>query len=271
MKRAVRQRTGFGCVICGHPITQYEHIIPWAEVKTHDVANITLLCWNHHGEVTKGLLSKTIVREHDRDPHNLKRGRTTPYALPFDKAHSPRFMLGGHEFRAPAGATKFFPVVIDNEPQMRIDAENGRAVLTLTLRDQQDRPILSVHRNELRVSVGAFDYRVEGQEFRIDEARRGTVLRMRYDHEQNAIKIEQAVFRARGIEFQVRDGAPIHTASTSGARVNVNGSIIGQVGIALGKYSLGMGAAIWNGDPARQPGPSGELAFGRVSAPSGTL
>ncbi|MGN6125523.1 MAG: HNH endonuclease [Humibacter sp.] len=271
MKRAVRQRTGFGCVICGHPITQYEHIIPWAEVKAHDVANITLLCWNHHGEVTKGLLSKTAVREHDRDPHNLKRGRTTPYPLPFDRAHSPRFLLGGHEFRAPAGATKFFPVVIDNEPQMRIDAENGRAVLTLTLRDQQDRPILSVHRNELRVNVGAFDYRVEGQEFRIDEARRGTVLRMRYEHEQNAIQIEQAVFRARGVEFQVRDGAPIHTASASGARVNVNGSIIGQVGIALGKYSLGMGAAIWNEDPARQPHPAGERAFGRVSPPSGTL
>jgi trigger factor len=249
-------------VICGHPIVQFEHMIPWAEVQVHDVPNITLLCGSHHDEVTRGLISKKTVREHDRGPHNLKKGVTAPYPLPFDSAHSPRFLLGGHEFRAPAGVSKFFPLVIDNEPQMRVDAENGRAVLTLTLRDQQDRPLLTIYRNELQVSARAFDFKVKGREFRVDETHGGTVLRMHYDHEQNAIRVDDVMFRARGVEFLVRGGKPIHTASSGGAKVSVTGAIIGQVGVALGKYSLKMGAAIVNADPVRHLSPLGRGAFG---------
>lgn len=230
----------------------------WSEVKAHDAPNITSLCPNHHSEASKGLMSESAVRKHDRNPHNIKHGQTAPYPLPFDRAHSPRFLLGSNEFHAPAGAKKFFPVVIDNEPQMRIDSEDGRAVLTLTLRDQLDRPLLRVHRNELKVSVGAFDFKVEGQEFRVDERRRGIVLRMRYDHEQNAIRIERAMFRARGIELPVREGVPLQTSSSNGARVSVTGAITGQVGIALGKFSMGMSAAIVNEDPVRRlPSPGG--------------
>ncbi|WNG79930.1 hypothetical protein C6A86_016810 [Mycobacterium sp. ITM-2016-00316] len=48
MKREVRQRCGFGCVICGHPIYEYEHMDDYAVVKRHGVANITLLCDGHH-------------------------------------------------------------------------------------------------------------------------------------------------------------------------------------------------------------------------------
>lgn len=235
---------------------------PWAEAKAHDEANITLLCGTHHDEVTRGLIGKGTVREHDRDPQNLKQGQTPPYPLPFDRGHAPRVLLGGHEFGAPTGVTKYFPVVIDNEPQMRLDAESGRAVLTLTLRDQLDRPLLSVYRNELRVSARAFDFKVKGREFRIDEAQGETILRMHYDHEQNAIHVDDAVFRARGVEFPVRAGAPIHTATAGGSRLSVTGAITGQVGIALGKYSLGMSAAIVNEDPVRRPRSSTAGSFG---------
>jgi hypothetical protein len=42
IKRAVRQRCGFGCVLCGVPIFQYDHMIPFAEVQEHTEENITL-------------------------------------------------------------------------------------------------------------------------------------------------------------------------------------------------------------------------------------
>ncbi len=33
IQREVRQRCGFGCVICGLPLYDYDHIIGWAETE----------------------------------------------------------------------------------------------------------------------------------------------------------------------------------------------------------------------------------------------
>jgi 5-methylcytosine-specific restriction endonuclease McrA len=55
-KLRVRQRCGFGCVICGHPIYQIDHMVDHAVVQEHKAANLTLLCPRHHDEKTKGLL-----------------------------------------------------------------------------------------------------------------------------------------------------------------------------------------------------------------------
>ena len=44
IKRQVRQRCGFGCIICGLPIYEYEHMEEWAKVKRHRTEEITLLC-----------------------------------------------------------------------------------------------------------------------------------------------------------------------------------------------------------------------------------
>ena len=59
VKRQVRQSCGFGCVICGASIIDYEHVDPiFAEAKEHDPEKITLLCPQHHAKVTRGFLSK---------------------------------------------------------------------------------------------------------------------------------------------------------------------------------------------------------------------
>ena len=47
LKREVRQRCGFGCVICGYPIYEYDHILGWAKVKRHLTMKITILCDQH--------------------------------------------------------------------------------------------------------------------------------------------------------------------------------------------------------------------------------
>jgi len=48
MQREVRQRCGFGFVICGIPIYHYDHIIDHAEVHEHTADKLTLLCPTHH-------------------------------------------------------------------------------------------------------------------------------------------------------------------------------------------------------------------------------
>ena len=58
IQREVRQRCGFGCVICGMPLYEYEHMKEWAIVREHVADDITLLCDQHHREKTSGLLPK---------------------------------------------------------------------------------------------------------------------------------------------------------------------------------------------------------------------
>ncbi len=44
IQREVRKRCGFGCVLCGLPLYEYEHMEEWAQVKRHIADEITLLC-----------------------------------------------------------------------------------------------------------------------------------------------------------------------------------------------------------------------------------
>ncbi len=62
VKREVRQRSRFGCVLCRAAVTQYEHIVPeWHEARVHDPGSICLLCPTHHQMVTSGRLPKSEV------------------------------------------------------------------------------------------------------------------------------------------------------------------------------------------------------------------
>jgi len=75
IRRQVRQQCGFGCVICGLAITQYEHIDPpFSEAITHDPERIALLCGSCHDRVTRGFLSKNKVLEARRRPITFVRG-----------------------------------------------------------------------------------------------------------------------------------------------------------------------------------------------------
>jgi len=78
IKREVRQRCGFGCVICGAPIYEYDHIIDWSIVKKHEAKNITLLCPQHHTEKTKGLLTREQVANSNMNPFSLQKGKVSP-------------------------------------------------------------------------------------------------------------------------------------------------------------------------------------------------
>lgn len=50
IQRAVLLESGHACVIptCQFSATEFAHIVPFAQVKKHDVANIVALCPNHH-------------------------------------------------------------------------------------------------------------------------------------------------------------------------------------------------------------------------------
>lgn len=63
IRREVRQRSRFGCVVCRRGFYQYEHIDPLFELaRTHDAEGICCLCGACHDAVTRGQLSKAMVK-----------------------------------------------------------------------------------------------------------------------------------------------------------------------------------------------------------------
>ncbi|WP_140145769.1 HNH endonuclease, partial [Vibrio parahaemolyticus] len=63
VKRKVRQKCGYGCVVCGTAIVEYEHVDPeFSEAKEHDPDKIVLLCSQCHAKVTRKFLSKESIK-----------------------------------------------------------------------------------------------------------------------------------------------------------------------------------------------------------------
>jgi hypothetical protein len=122
MKREVRQRCGFGCVKCGIPIYQYEHIIEYCKVREHRAENITLLCPTHHTEKTNGLLPVEQLRKHDASPRNLQAGASTAHSLHYS-APEATVAIGGNQM---ISSSSFTALMIDGEPLIGFKFEDER-------------------------------------------------------------------------------------------------------------------------------------------------
>lgn len=74
-KRIIRQRDGFGCIICGLGIIEYEHVDPeFKDAEVHDPNCITVLCPNCHSKVTTGMWSKEKIKAAMENPKCISNG-----------------------------------------------------------------------------------------------------------------------------------------------------------------------------------------------------
>jgi len=69
IKKTIREQSGFGCVICGIGIWEYEHVDPeWINCEFHDPSNMTLLCQECHSKKAKGMISIKAIRDSMLNP-----------------------------------------------------------------------------------------------------------------------------------------------------------------------------------------------------------
>jgi 5-methylcytosine-specific restriction endonuclease McrA len=66
VKREVRQRCGFGCVICGLPIYEYDHLVPYAQVLSHNTRISSCFAHNIRPRRLGGFCQPTRSQEHSR-------------------------------------------------------------------------------------------------------------------------------------------------------------------------------------------------------------
>lgn len=206
IKRAVRQRCGFGCVICGLPLYEYEHMLGWAVVQRHEAHEITLLCDQHHREKTSGLLPLDVVRKANDDPHNLRTGVSKPYDLHFEGSDC-EIEIGGNRFTSVAnieGERRIMAaLVMDNQPIVGFILEDQHLLLFLNVFDECNNFVFGVAENQVRHTSTAWDIRLVGRRLEVREGAGRFLLDIEFQP-PSRVAISRGRFLRNGIEVIVR-------------------------------------------------------------------
>lgn len=204
IQREVRQRCGFGCVICGMPLYEYEHLEEWANVKRHVAEEITLLCDQHHREKTGGLLPKDVVREANEDPRNLREGVSKPYNLYFSGTEA-CVEIGSNSFTCQdkGYGTAMVPISVDGTPLLELILADGHLLLNLVVFDECNAPILHIKNNQLFYATTPWDIQLIGTTLTVREAHRKILIEIDFQP-PNKVVINRGRFLRNGVEILVR-------------------------------------------------------------------
>jgi hypothetical protein len=203
IKRKVRQRCGFGCVICGLPLYEYEHLLGFAKVKRHVDKEITLLCDQHHREKTSGLLPIDTVLEANAHPYNLRNGVSKPYDLHFSGINCD-VILGNNLFysRYMGYGTVMVPVSVDNISLIRFTLGDKHLLLTMNIFDESNKPVLQIDENQLVYSTSPWDVEFVGRNLIIREARSNILIDFLFEP-PNRIQINRGRLLYNGAEIVI--------------------------------------------------------------------
>lgn len=199
MKREIRRRCGFGCVICGYPLYDYHHIKGWANVHEHVAEDITLLCDNHHRQAD-GLLPTYEIIEANRNPHNLKQGQSSQHKLYFRGKHC-HFVLGNVGFANPPG-NQLTVLSVDGHTLLGFTIEDEHLLLTLNLYDWSNNLILKIINNQLCYSVTPWDITFIGRTLTIREKTRKFLIEIEFTPPY-AVLITKGRFIYNGAEILI--------------------------------------------------------------------
>jgi hypothetical protein len=218
MQRAVRQRVGFGCVMCGSPIYDYEHVHGYT-VTGHVEDAITLLCPMHHREKTAGRLPVSIVEDANARPHNLH--HRIGGANPLYFGPEIKIVFGNFVCEPKPGRSTGLGVSVDGDFLIGVSAQPVLE-LSLDIRDSSNRPLLVVRKGRLRHATRAWDVQYVGTTLTIREGLRKVVLQ---------------------VEFAAPSMVIVHTADLWLHHVNFK---VGKVGFAGGLEEASSGFFLAN-------------------------
>ncbi len=193
-KRAIRQKCGFGCVICGMPIYDYDHIEQHAIVQEHDPANIVLLCPAHHAEKTRGRMDTEVVRKAAVTPFNRARDHSSPYGrLMVGKGGE--LQIGGNQYEFDFGDLpkgRFDAIRLGGQSVVGLSSEDGVLSLDVLMTAPDGGIILKIDQGQMTVARGVWDFSIEGPTVKIREKLRRIWLEMEFM--RNGLKILRGRF-----------------------------------------------------------------------------
>jgi hypothetical protein len=201
VKRAVRQECAFGCVICGLPLYEYDHIVPYAEVEEHQVANLVLLCDLHHREKTNGLLPVEDVRAAREHPANAQTGESAGYTLHYSH-DSCEANIASNVYVTPQLAERALtaPLIVDDTPIVMFRMQDGHLLLTVRLFDAINELLVQIVDNELIYSVDPWDVEFQGLTLTVRAGQGDIFVRMTFDP-PSRVQIDRGHIWRNGVEM----------------------------------------------------------------------
>ena len=160
IKKEIRAECGYGCVLCGNAIYQYEHIDPpYSEAKEHDSEKIALMCGTCHDNVTRKIWSKNKIIEARKNPFCHSAGTSS---LTLDIKHDDDFIIkiGKAEFVNLQSIIR-----IDGVEILKIsppESENAPPIVSAQFFDRDNNRIAKIVENEWLGSANAFDIETKG-------------------------------------------------------------------------------------------------------------
>ncbi|WP_201758240.1 HNH endonuclease [Burkholderia gladioli] len=198
VKLAVRQRCGFGCVICGLAFYDYEHFAPdFAVARTHSPDGMTLLCPNCNQKRARGRLSAQTVAEANRDPACLRRGFASEL---FDFSSEPITVKV-------AGVTFYNCqqlIVINGVPVLSVAPpdEPGHPVrMSGFFSNSEGKIVMRIHDNELMLNVENWDIECVGSNIRIRNGIGDVALSLEM-HPPSGISVTSINMQFKGVRLR---------------------------------------------------------------------
>lgn len=231
IKRSVRQRCGFGCVICGGAVFDYEHFSPeFANARQHIADGITLLCPTCHAKKTRNLLSDRRVRE----------ANSAPAAREMRYAYSDLEGTPLRPFINFAGMTLkncITPLQIGNFPVLKIeDAEvkGGPYRLSATFFNSHGQPSLFIRQNEWQVLADTWDVEVVGPSITVRTEPGQIALRLVL-HAGEGLAVERLEMKCAGYRLS-GNADELKIYPPDGGHFTIRGGLVDNcpIGLSLG-------------------------------------
>lgn len=203
VKREVRQRCGFGCVICGSLLVEYEHFDPvYVDAREHKSSGITLLCPNCHTKKTNGLISRNQVIEANANPFCRKAGFAFGHF--FESVKEPSFAIGSNIFDRCRTVIK-----VKNTPLLQLTPPRGPDepyLINANFFDSSGKLALQIKNNEWKALKNTWDVTLSGREIAIKRAHRDIVLRVVLEPETALFRIEALDAQIHHMKFWIKNG-----------------------------------------------------------------
>ncbi|MGX7743740.1 SEC-C metal-binding domain-containing protein [Rhodopseudomonas parapalustris] len=239
VRRQVRRRDGFGCIVCGKAIYDYEHINPeFADATRHDPDGIVLLCISCHGKKTRGFLSLETICAARANPKCKQQGFSFE---PLDIGQSPpQIIIGTLEAIGVQSLIEIDGVSIFSIATPAADKLPFR--VNAQLSDDNGAEILRIVDNEWRSSADNWDVETSAARITIRRGVGDIVLALRVEPPR-LIVIERLSMFFRGTTIRCAEKEEIEIITPSGRVLSSGGmSLKGcRVGIQVDHNGLSVG------------------------------
>jgi hypothetical protein len=181
VRREIRQRSKFGCVICRAGIYDYEHIDPeFSDATNHNPDSICCLCTSCHAKVTRGHFSKAYVFKKYLEVEGADEAEIPP---PFDYLDfhdgKAKLKIGGISYDP--GVTSIVRYHGKDIFSISPSDGSGAAGINAVFLDDEGNETLRIEDNVWQGAVDAWDIEVVGPRIKVRKKQGAFALVLRLE------------------------------------------------------------------------------------------